>query len=119
MFKREKEISRKLEFDGLYISVQPSDEDLQGQWDRLVISCPSFPLTYWDKFIKKKVVEKFGTQFDKDKVSNLLGLDTTINMNISPKQRQEQERDSYADISLLKAFSDGRLIHDTSHESLK
>jgi len=91
MFKREKEISRKLEFDGLYISVQPSDEDLQGQWDRLVISCPSFPLTYWDKFIKKKVVEKFGTQFDKDKVSNLLGLDTTINMNISPKQRQEQE----------------------------
>ena len=28
MFKREKEISRKLEFDGLYISVQPSDDDL-------------------------------------------------------------------------------------------
>ena len=91
MFKREKEISRKLEFDGLYISVQPSDEDLAGQWDRLVISCPSFPLTYWDKFIKKKVLEKFGGQYDKEKVSGLLGLDTTQNLNISPKQRQEQE----------------------------
>ena len=45
-----------------------------GQWDRLVISCPSFPLTYWDKFIKKKVLEKFSGSYDKDKVSDLLGL---------------------------------------------
>eukprot|EP00061_Rhincodon_typus_P018946 g48341.t1 len=38
VFKREKEIARKLEFDGLYITEQPSDDDIKGQWDRLVIN---------------------------------------------------------------------------------
>ena len=55
IFKREKEVARKLEFDGLYISEEPRDDDIAGQWDRLVISCPSFPSNYWDKFVKKKV----------------------------------------------------------------
>ncbi|TKS76306.1 Ryanodine receptor 3 [Collichthys lucidus] len=55
VFKREKEIARKLEFDGLYITEQPSDDDIKGQWDRLVINTPSFPSNYWDKFIKRKV----------------------------------------------------------------
>lgn len=41
VFKREKEIARKLEFDGLYITEQPSDDDIKGQWDRLVINTPS------------------------------------------------------------------------------
>ena len=58
IFKREKEIARKLEFDGLYVDNDPSDDDLSGQWDRLVISCPSFPSKYWDKFVKKKVCFK-------------------------------------------------------------
>ena len=58
IFKREKEIARKIEFDGLYVNNEPSDDDLPGQWDRLVISCPSFPSKYWDKFIKKKVCDK-------------------------------------------------------------
>lgn len=40
VFKREKEIARKLEFAGLYITEQPSDEDIKGQWDRLVINTP-------------------------------------------------------------------------------
>lgn len=38
VFKREKEIARKLEFDGLYITEQPSEDDIKGQWDRLVIN---------------------------------------------------------------------------------
>lgn len=38
VFKREKEIARKLEFAGLYITEQPSDDDIKGQWDRLVIN---------------------------------------------------------------------------------
>uniref|UniRef100_A0A8C0IDS4 Ryanodine receptor 3 n=1 Tax=Bubo bubo TaxID=30461 RepID=A0A8C0IDS4_BUBBB len=42
VFKREKEIARKLEFDGLYITEQPSEDDIKGQWDRLVINTPSF-----------------------------------------------------------------------------
>ncbi|KAL0169395.1 hypothetical protein M9458_033991, partial [Cirrhinus mrigala] len=40
VFKREKEIARKLEFDGLYITEQPFDDDIKGQWDRLVINTP-------------------------------------------------------------------------------
>lgn len=40
VFKREKEVARKLEFDGLYITEQPSEDDIKGQWDRLVINTP-------------------------------------------------------------------------------
>lgn len=40
VFKREKEIARQIEFDGLYITEQPSDDDIKGQWDRLVINTP-------------------------------------------------------------------------------
>lgn len=41
IFKREKELARKLEFDGLYITDQPEDDDIKGQWDRLVLNTPS------------------------------------------------------------------------------
>uniref|UniRef100_A0A8C3VG78 Ryanodine receptor 3 n=1 Tax=Catharus ustulatus TaxID=91951 RepID=A0A8C3VG78_CATUS len=44
VFKREKEVARKLEFDGLYITEQPTEDDIKGQWDRLVINTP------WVKF---------------------------------------------------------------------
>lgn len=91
IFKREKDISRKLEFEGLYVSCQPDEDDFTSMWDRLVISCPHFPMCYWDKFVKKKVLEKYGGQFERDTVSELLGLDTSVNLNISPKERQEAE----------------------------
>jgi ryanodine receptor 2 len=38
LFKREKEVARRLEFDGLYLSEQPEDDDFNGHWDKLVIS---------------------------------------------------------------------------------
>jgi len=38
IFKREKEIARRLEFDGLYIAEQPEDDDIKAHWDKLVIS---------------------------------------------------------------------------------
>lgn len=57
IFKREKEIARQLEFDGLYIAEQPGDDDVKGHWDKLVLSTQSFPESYWDKFVKKKVSE--------------------------------------------------------------
>lgn len=38
IFKREKEIARQLEFDGLYIVEQPEDDDIKSHWDKLVIS---------------------------------------------------------------------------------
>ena len=55
VFKREKEISRSLEFDGMWIAEQPGDDDIRGHWDKLVISTGSFPDKYWDPFVKKKV----------------------------------------------------------------
>lgn len=54
IFKREKEIARKLEFEGLWVAEQP-EEGLKGLWDKLVLSTQSFPDSYWDKFVKKKV----------------------------------------------------------------
>ncbi|XP_056284489.1 ryanodine receptor 3 [Pseudoliparis swirei] len=75
VFKREKDIARKLEFDGLYITEQPSDDDIKGQWDRLVINTPSFPNNYWDKFIKRKVINKYGDLYGAERIAELLGLD--------------------------------------------
>ena len=40
IFKREKELARKLEFDGVYVTEQPEDDDIKGQWDRLVLNTP-------------------------------------------------------------------------------
>eukprot|EP00918_Siedleckia_nematoides_P083659 GHVU01183372.1.p1 GENE.GHVU01183372.1~~GHVU01183372.1.p1 ORF type:complete len:1551 (-),score=325.07 GHVU01183372.1:746-4819(-) len=75
VFKREKEIARSLEFDGLYVAEQPSDDDIKGHWDKLVISTRSFPDSYWDKFVKKKVRNKYSEQYEYDQISNLLGMD--------------------------------------------
>uniref|UniRef100_H3CF57 Ryanodine receptor 3 n=1 Tax=Tetraodon nigroviridis TaxID=99883 RepID=H3CF57_TETNG len=75
VFKREKEIARQIEFDGLYITEQPSDDDIKGQWDRLVINTPSFPNNYWDKFIKRKVINKYGDLYGAERIAELLGLD--------------------------------------------
>ncbi|XP_070398109.1 ryanodine receptor 2 isoform X1 [Nothobranchius furzeri] len=75
IFKREKEVARRLEFDGLYVTRQPPEEDIKGQWDRLVINTPSFPSNYWDKFVKRKVMDKYGDFYGCEKISELLGLD--------------------------------------------
>lgn len=74
IFKREKEIARRLEFDGLFIAEQPADDDFNLRWDKLVISAKSFPVNYWDKFVKKKVRQKYSETYDFDSISNLLGM---------------------------------------------
>ncbi|CAL4149598.1 unnamed protein product [Meganyctiphanes norvegica] len=81
IFKREKEISRRLEFDGLYIAEQPEDDDIKAHWDKLVISAKSFPNNYWDKFVKKKVRQKYSETYDFDAISNMLGMETTMTFN--------------------------------------
>uniref|UniRef100_A0A8L0DVD0 Ryanodine receptor 3 n=1 Tax=Oncorhynchus mykiss TaxID=8022 RepID=A0A8L0DVD0_ONCMY len=83
VFKREKEIARKLEFDGLYITEQPSDDDIKGQWDRLVINTPSFPNNYWDKFVKRKVINKYGDLYGAERIAELLGLDKSYHSHQS------------------------------------
>ncbi|KAH1010100.1 hypothetical protein HUJ05_004454 [Dendroctonus ponderosae] len=77
IFKREKEIARRLEFEGLFIAEQPEDDDLKSHWDKLVISAKSFPVNYWDKFVKKKVRQKYSETYDFDSISNLLGMEKT------------------------------------------
>ena len=62
IFKREKEIARRLEFDGLYIVEQPEDDDIKA---------------YWDKLVKKKVRQKYSESYDFDAISNLLGMEKT------------------------------------------
>lgn len=74
IFKREKEIARKLEFQGLWIAEQPSDDDLRSHWDKLVLSTRTYPEMYWDKFVKKKVKSKYAEQFDLPQLCKLLGI---------------------------------------------
>ncbi|CAF3021990.1 unnamed protein product, partial [Rotaria sp. Silwood2] len=81
IFKREKEIARKLEFEGAWLIDQPSENNswilsyLSREWHKLVISSKSFPDSYWDKFVKKKVRNKYSDQFDYDELSRFLGME--------------------------------------------
>ncbi|MGH0136182.1 UNVERIFIED_CONTAM: hypothetical protein FKN15_059741 [Acipenser sinensis] len=93
IFKREKELARKLEFDGLYITEQPEDDDIKGQWDRLVLNTPSFPSNYWDKFVKRKVLEKYGDIYGRERIAELLGMDLA-SLDISTQHEKKQEPDS-------------------------
>ncbi|KAK5854224.1 hypothetical protein PBY51_015313 [Eleginops maclovinus] len=95
IFKREKEVARKLEFDGLYVTAQPPEEDIKGQWDRLVINSPSFPSNYWDKFVKRKVMDKYGDFYGCEKISELLGLDQdALDFSSERKQSRRLKRDA-------------------------
>ncbi|KAM9224986.1 ryanodine receptor 1 isoform 1-T1 [Dugong dugon] len=90
IFKREKELARKLEFDGLYITEQPEDDDVKGQWDRLVLNTPSFPSNYWDKFVKRKVLDKHGDIYGRERIAELLGMDlATLEITAHNEQKPE------------------------------
>lgn len=77
IFKREKEIARTVEFDGLYIVEQPAESDFNARWDKLAIRAKSFPVNYWDKFIKKKVRQKYSDTYDYEMLSGLMGMEKT------------------------------------------
>nr|XP_015218325.1 PREDICTED: ryanodine receptor 2 isoform X6 [Lepisosteus oculatus] len=94
IFKREKEVARKLEFDGLYITEQPSEDDIKGQWDRLVINTQSFPNNYWDKFVKRKVMDKYGEFYGRDRISELLGMDKAALDFSDTQEKKKPKKDS-------------------------
>ncbi|XP_056888735.1 ryanodine receptor 2 isoform X2 [Takifugu flavidus] len=94
IFKREKEVARKLEFDGLYITEQPSEDDIKGQWDRLVINTQSFPNNYWDKFVKRKVMDKYGEFYGQERISELLGMDKAALDFSDAHKKRKPRRDS-------------------------
>ncbi len=41
--------------------------------DRVVISSPSFPMKYWDKFVRRKARQKYADQCDEESLMALLG----------------------------------------------
>ncbi|KAH8032016.1 hypothetical protein HPB51_022636 [Rhipicephalus microplus] len=88
IFKREKEVARAMEFDGLYITEEPAEDDVRARWDKLVISTKSFPVNYWDKFVKKRVRQKYSETYDPEALSNVLGMDKSGSIS------QEQEEAS-------------------------
>lgn len=87
IFKREKEIARKLEFEGLWVADQPGDDDIKAHWDKLVLSTQSFPESYWDKFVKKKVRARYAEQYDYEAISNLLGMDKGDSIKLDEEQK--------------------------------
>ncbi|XP_060765620.1 ryanodine receptor 1 isoform X1 [Neoarius graeffei] len=93
IFKREKELARKLEFDGLYITDQPEDDDIKGQWDRLVLNTPSYPNNYWDKFVKRKVLDKYGDIYGRERIAELLGMDLA-SLDVSKQQTDKKPQES-------------------------
>lgn len=95
IFKREKELARKIEFDGLYITQQPEDNQ-EIYWDKMVISTKSFPVNYWDKFVKKRVRAKYAEQYDYDTLSKLLGMSKSESM-----EHEETGGGLFASISRL------------------
>ncbi|ULT90419.1 hypothetical protein L3Y34_008632 [Caenorhabditis briggsae] len=77
-FKREKEIARKLMFDGCWITEEDSEElgivdTFMWYLDRIVISAKSFPMMYWDKFVRRKTRSKFKDQVDEETLTSILG----------------------------------------------
>ncbi|EDV29875.1 uncharacterized protein TRIADDRAFT_52741 [Trichoplax adhaerens] len=79
IFKREKEIARKLEFDGYWVTKSRS-QDYRDWWDGIVINCGSFPSMYWDKFIKRKVRDKY-SEHDNDyhRITQILNIEDDEN----------------------------------------
>ncbi|XP_016377141.1 ryanodine receptor 2 [Sinocyclocheilus rhinocerous] len=104
IFKREKEVARKLEFDGLYITEQPSEDDIKGQWDRLVINTQSFPNNYWDKFVKRKVMDKYGEFYGHDRISELLGMDKAALDFSDAHGKKKPKRDSSLAAGVLNSI---------------
>uniref|UniRef100_A0A8C4VEF0 Ryanodine receptor 3 n=1 Tax=Falco tinnunculus TaxID=100819 RepID=A0A8C4VEF0_FALTI len=92
VFKREKEVARKLEFDGLYITEQPSEDDIKGQWDRLVINTPYVKLNDYI-FFHFQVINKYGDLYGAERIAELLGLDKSA-LDFSPVEESEPEEAS-------------------------
>lgn len=79
-FKREKEVARRLMFAGCWITEDEGEErsvidTLFWYLDRIVISAKSFPMKYWDKFVRRKTKNKYREQLDEETLDALLGTE--------------------------------------------
>lgn len=46
--------------------------------DRIVISSKSFPVKYWDKFVRRKTKQKFRDQIDEEMLVTVLGEEKSV-----------------------------------------
>uniref|UniRef100_A0A7E4VXK5 EF-hand domain-containing protein n=1 Tax=Panagrellus redivivus TaxID=6233 RepID=A0A7E4VXK5_PANRE len=79
-FKREKEVARRLMFAGCWITEDENEErgvldTFMWYLDRIVISSKSFPMKYWDKFVRRKTKHKYRDQVDEETLNALLGAE--------------------------------------------
>ncbi|KAF7623367.1 hypothetical protein Mgra_00010293, partial [Meloidogyne graminicola] len=79
-FKKRKEVARKLMFDGYWITEDESGNNeergiIDTLFDRIVISSKSFPMKYWDKFVRRKTKLKYREQVDEETLDLLLGAE--------------------------------------------
>uniref|UniRef100_F6UA28 Ryanodine receptor 2 n=1 Tax=Ornithorhynchus anatinus TaxID=9258 RepID=F6UA28_ORNAN len=90
IFKREKEVARKLEFDGLYITEQPSEDDIKGQWDRLAINTQSGA----QRSSATQVMDKYSEFYGRDRISELLGMDKAALDFSDAREKKKPKKDS-------------------------
>ncbi|KAL5960912.1 Ryanodine receptor 2, partial [Taenia solium] len=76
IFKWGRKYLQCLNFKGIWIAEQPSDEGLGAQWDKLVLPTSSFPHMCWEMFVKKIVLKKYQEQYDQQQMKQLLGIKT-------------------------------------------
>ncbi|KAL0182817.1 hypothetical protein M9458_022192, partial [Cirrhinus mrigala] len=100
IFKREKELARKLEFDGLYITEQPEDDDIKGQWDRLVLNTPKSSLikTKVELSTQAKLFIVVLAPFPPTTGTNLLSERFKISVFMKPCCSYGKVLDKYGDI---------------------
>ncbi|CAM4618618.1 unnamed protein product, partial [Lepidochelys kempii] len=52
----------------------------------------SFPSNYWDKFVKRKVLEKYGDIYGRERIAELLGMDLA-SLEISAQSERKPQPD--------------------------
>uniref|UniRef100_A0A2I3GX59 Ryanodine receptor 2 n=1 Tax=Nomascus leucogenys TaxID=61853 RepID=A0A2I3GX59_NOMLE len=77
IFKREKEVARKLEFDGLYITEQPSEDDIKV-----------------NNYVRLSVMDKYGEFYGRDRISELLGMDKAALDFSDAREKKKPKKDS-------------------------
>ena len=74
IFKREKQVARRLEKMRLWITSTPL-ESWVDKWDSLVVGSVTFPRLYWDKQVKERVCEHLRVGEEKRRITRILGME--------------------------------------------
>ena len=87
IFKREKQVARRLEKLRLWITATPL-ESWSDKWDSVVIGSATFPRLYWDKQVKERVCENLLVGEEKRRVTRLLGMEVRCKFEVRTKWDQ-------------------------------